>query len=111
MSLSAGRLNQRVTLQSKVVARDAMGGEGASTWADGVTVWAGVEPLRMREYISARAGQVDIDCRIIMRYRAGLRADMRVRHGDAIYEILEIVDQGSRKTVLELLCSGPAAST
>lgn len=107
----AGRRNQRVTLMTKVVARDAMGGEGASTWADGLTVWAEVEQLRMREYIAARAGQVDVSCRIVMLYRSGITADMRIRHGSAVYEIVEIVDPFAKHETLEILCSGPAVAT
>lgn len=111
MSLAAGRLNQRVTVLHKVVVRDALGGEGASSWAPVFQAWAEVEPMRMREYLAARAGQVDLTCRICLRYRAGVTADMRVQHGAAVYEIVEIVDPFAKHETLEILCSGPAVAT
>lgn len=84
--MQAGKLRHRVTLQRYEETRDDMGAV-IETWVDVATVWAAVEPLSVREFISAQAGQSEISARITIRYRPGIDATMRVLHRDQIYNI------------------------
>lgn len=108
--LPAGRLNQRVTLQSKSVTRDGMGNE-VVTWSDVATVHAAVEPVRGREFVSLRAAQSDLTTRITIRYRAGVTTAMRVLHDGATYDVREIINPRSRNESLELMCVAEAIPT
>ncbi len=45
MTLAAGRLNKRVTLQSPVLDQDTATGALATVWADQAVVWAAIEPI------------------------------------------------------------------
>lgn len=105
--MRAGRLRQQITIQSKSVTRDAVGGE-TITWADVATVPADVWPLAGREYIAMRQAQADVTVRVRLRYLAGVNPAMRVVHGSAVYGIVEVIDVGMRHRDLELLCSGDA---
>ena len=108
--LSAGRLNQRVTLQAKAVTRDGMGNEVIS-WSDVAAVWAAVEPVRGKEFVSLRAAQSDITTRITLRYKSGLTTAMRVLHDGAIYDVREIINPRSRNESLELMCVAAAVAS
>ncbi len=46
--IGADQLDQRVTLQTSAISRDAVGGQ-VETWSDAATVWAGVRPLSARQ--------------------------------------------------------------
>ena len=75
--MKAGRLNRRVTIQQKSVARDALGAE-VITWVDVATVWAEVSPYSGREFVALRQAQDEITTRITIRYRPGITPAMRV---------------------------------
>ena len=101
--MRAGPLRDRVQIMRKVVTRNTIGDE-VPTWELVREVWASVEPLRGREYISLREAQSDLTTRIRMRYTPDIGTAMRVVSGDSTYDIDSIVDVKNRHRELELLC-------
>lgn len=85
-SLKAGRLRHRVDIQARQQVQNPVTGETTNTW---VTVFASVpaaiEPLSARDFIAAQAVQSEINARIVIRYRDGLNASMRILHKGKIY--------------------------
>ena len=103
MTLAAGRLNKRVTLQSPVLDQDTATGALATVWADQAVVWAAIEPISVRDFIAADERQSRVTARIVMRYRAGVDASWRVAHGGKIYQIVGVLpDQDSGREYLTL---------
>lgn len=86
MSTIAYKLRHRVTLQKFTQTRDEMGAV-VETWVDVATVWASIEPLSAREFIAAQSAQSEVSARIVIRYREGVMAKMRILHGSRIYNI------------------------
>ena len=88
MSIEAGRLRHRVRIEQLTYVLDSHGdqyqdpetGESRSEWVEVATVWAAIEPLSAREFIAAQSTQSQITARIIIRYRDGLDASMRLVH-------------------------------
>lgn len=105
--MRAGTLRHRVTLQTVTETRDADGGVSES-WTDTATLWAAVEPLRGREYFSAKALQAEVTTRIRLRYRAGVVPKQRVTWLDGstthTYDILEVIEPDTRRRELVLMC-------
>lgn len=52
---------------------------------------ADVSPLSAREFLAAQQVQSQVVARITIRYQPGLDANMRIRHGDAIYNIAGVI--------------------
>ena len=77
--LSAGRLRDRVTIQTKSITRDAYGAE-VVTWAALATVWASVESLSGREYMAAQQINAERVQRVVIRDRDDVMPHMRVTH-------------------------------
>ncbi len=50
-------------------------------------VWAGIEPLSARDFIAAQAVQSEVTARIVIRYREGVTAAMRIKHAGRLYTI------------------------
>lgn len=90
MTLAAGRLNKRVTVQQQVTTTDT---EGLSdtNWADVATVSAAIEPLSVRELLTAQQIQSNVSVRITVRWRPGWSAPMRIVHGPTIYNIAGVL--------------------
>lgn len=80
MSLSAGRLRHRITIQKLVTTgQDPDTGTPTQEWQDLYTsVPAGIEPLSAREFMASRSQQSEYSARIVIRHRAGLDASMRI---------------------------------
>lgn len=102
--MSAGKLRHRVTIQQLVKADDGYGGI-VETWQDVATVWATVEPLRGSERYRAQQVQSELTHKVTMRYRPGVKPQMRLLYGDRVLEIEAVIDVEERHRWLELLCS------
>lgn len=108
--MQIGRLNRRVTIQQKSASRDAYGGE-AITWTTVAIVWAAVLPLRGREYMAIREAGAELTTRFVIRYRSGVTPAMRIVHGDAHYDIVEVIDSEDGHRFLELMARAEAVET
>lgn len=96
--MQAGRLRQRLQLQSAVEARNGFG-EVVRTWSTVATVWGSAEPLQGREYQLAKQTQAETTMRFRIRYRADVLTSWRVVwHGRS----WEIVDAQPDKQFREL---------
>lgn len=88
MSIEAGRLRHRVRIEELRYLLDSNGdtwqddvtGETRQAWEEVATVWAAIEPLSAREFVQSQAMQSQITARIVIRYRDGLHAAMRLVH-------------------------------
>lgn len=80
MSLSAGKLRHRVTIQEPVNVQDSTDGSMVKTWRDVATVWAAIEPLSAREFIAAMKEDSKVSARITIRYIPTINHEMRLYH-------------------------------
>ena len=101
--MEAGKLRQRVILQSFVATRDAYG-EPIETWSTVVTLWGAVEPLTGREFYQAQQVNAEITHKVRIRYRTLTNSRMRFLLGTRIFEILYIVNENERNRELIMLC-------
>ena len=105
--LPAGRLKDRVTIQSRSVTRDAYGAE-VITWATLATVWASVESISGREYLATTGGADQLlatrTTRVVIRYRDDVGPTMRVVHETRTLEIDAVLARGNDEW-LDLMCS------
>jgi SPP1 family predicted phage head-tail adaptor len=104
--MRAGKLNQRVLIQVPGNDQDAAG-QPVEGWTNLITtgdgkVWASVDDVSGREFMAAGAEQARVTTTITMRYREGVRADMRVLHGSDVYRVIAPLAQG--RVSLKLMC-------
>lgn len=111
MSLEAGPLRHRVTIERQVQTTDPVEGTVDVTWqVHCKDIYARVEPLNARELVASQALQSSVNVRITIRYRPGLDSTMRIRHKDKIYNPLGVIpDKDSGLEFLVIPCSeGPS---
>lgn len=86
MSLEAGRLRHRITIQEFASIQDSNGDvtEEWVTVAGMGSVPAAIEPLSAREFIQSATEQMQTMARITIRYRV-LPAKFRILHKSTIY--------------------------
>jgi SPP1 family predicted phage head-tail adaptor len=100
--MRAGDLDQRVTLQVRSVATDAMG-QDSITWLDVATVWAQCQAVRGREFFAAAQVQQEQTIKVRIRYRADVSTMHRILWEGRAHDITGVVPVG-RKNMLELMC-------
>jgi SPP1 family predicted phage head-tail adaptor len=104
MSINAGRMDQRITLQQRVDNVNEFG-ENQPTWADVATVWASADPKRGREYFAAAQQQAEGPCMFRIRWRADVHERMRVVWNAEPFEIAAPpVNAYGMKESLDLFC-------
>ncbi len=100
---SAGQLRQVVELQYP--SRVASGhGDYTPTWTTKATVRALIEPLGGREFFAADERQAEITTRITIRFYKTVTARWRVKHGNVLYDIKQIMNRQTTDRFLMLLC-------
>ena len=109
--MRAGRLRQRLILQSKATdttspnaARYDYGGS-AVPWNTDTTVWGAIEPLSGKEYFSQQEVQSESKVRIVIRYHSGVETTWRVSHGGLYYDIEDVLNHDTRNRQITLMCS------
>jgi SPP1 family predicted phage head-tail adaptor len=75
--IDPGELTERVTLQSRSVAKDAYG-QDTITWTDVATVWARVRAVSGREFFAAAQVQQEQTVKVVIRKRADVAATWRL---------------------------------
>ena len=89
--ITAGEMNRRITFQHHTVAYDSYH-QPIETWADRMTVWAGVITTGGREYYAAQKLNAETAVVFKIRYTSRVDASMRVKWGDRTFEIIGIND-------------------
>ncbi|WP_434632010.1 phage head closure protein [Thermoanaerobacterium thermosaccharolyticum] len=102
--MNAGKLRHRATIQQLVNIDDGAGGS-IETWQDIVTVWAAIEPLRGNERYTAQQVQSTLSRKVTIRYREGIKSQMRLTYKGRIFDIVSAIDIKELHQWLELLCS------
>lgn len=78
-------------------------GEPIDTWEpfkEGI--WASKDPLLGNEYFNALTTDTKVEVKFNMRYVEGITNEMRIKHGNEVYEILSAINvKGLNR---ELLC-------
>lgn len=114
MSLQAGRLRHRISLQRRAALLDSNGdvqqdpttGEVSYAWSELTELWAAIEPLSGREFIQSQATQSKVTGRIVIRHYTNINAGMRIVHNGTVYNIEAILpDKESGLEYLTILTS------
>lgn len=94
-------MRERVTIQAPSEQRNQFG-EATVTWSDVATVWASVQGLSAREYLSAQQVGSIITHKIRIRFFPGITHSHRIVWRERIMEIASVLERETR-TVHEIL--------
>lgn len=101
--MQAGRLNRRCVLQAPGTAQDELG-QPIPGWTDVATVWADIRMKSGLESIKAGAPVSVVQASVRIRYRAGVKAGMRLVHNLQAYDIKAVMPDVSGREFLDLVC-------
>jgi len=90
-AVGSGDLRHRVQLQQPVTTQDAATGAYITNWTTFASPWAQIVPMSAREFMQSAANQSEVKGRIVIRYRGGVDATMRVVHRGKYYNIHGVI--------------------
>lgn len=98
-----GKMDRRVTIQTRTTANDGWG-QAIETWSDDVTVWAEYIPRLVSSDLPVEAAQEQFieKASFIIRYRT-IPTDARLTYNGKVYKIQGMAEIG-RKDRIELAC-------
>lgn len=105
--MRAGRLNQRITIQSRSATRDALG-QPVETWSDVASLWADIRFPSGMEVVKGGAEVSIVKASIRIRYRTDIDAGMRVEHGSNTYDVKAVLPDVAGRQHLDLVCERTA---
>lgn len=102
MEVRIGDLRHRLILEQVVRQDDGSGGSD-ETWEALVELWAALRPSsgHEREISDQISGNVSHE--IWVRYRAGVKPEMRFRSDGRVFEVRAVIDVGERGQFLKCL--------
>ena len=102
--MRSGRLNTRITLQSRTVGVDAYGSP-VETWIDAASTWAEYKTVTGREFWANERTSNESEISFRIRFRTDVDNDMRVVYRSESYEITgPAIDPDGRRRELILTC-------
>lgn len=109
---ACSRLRHRLTLQQEIQMPDEAGGYTRG-WQDVADLWAEIIPFSAgagnvagganRERLVAGQLQAEVTYRVVLRYRAGVDAGMRLKFDNRYFNIRSVVNPLERNEMLELM--------
>lgn len=103
--MQAGKLDRKITIQNFTSTQSSFG-EPVQTWADYRTaIWAGVEPLTMREGFFAQQTGSKAETKFVIRYTTGIEPMQRVVYKAQNWNIESVINPDERNRELILVCS------
>jgi SPP1 family predicted phage head-tail adaptor len=103
--MKVGRLRHRITLQEFISEPDSDGAVTEDWFTVATGISAEITAMSGREFIAAQAIQSEVDTRIKIRFRQGMKAAMRALHRETIYDVQAVMpDPDSGIRYLTLLC-------
>ena len=98
-----GGLDQRASLQAKVLTPDGGGGY-AESWQTFATAWVKVSPIGASDTFGPDALEARVRHRLALRRRNDLAAGQRVLVGARSFKVHALLDEGARAETVTLLC-------
>jgi SPP1 family predicted phage head-tail adaptor len=98
-----GGLDQRASLQAKVLTPDGGGGY-AESWQTFATAWVKVAPVGANDNFGPDALESRVRHRLVLRRRADLAAGQRALVGARTFRVHALLDEGARAETVTLLC-------
>ncbi len=105
--MNSGNLKFRISLEKyQYIGQDPSTGEELRDWVKLYDAWADIRHLSGLESIKAAAPTSTVKASIRLRYRPGINASMRIRHGETIYEIEAVLPGKHRyNKYIDLICT------
>ena len=109
----AGRFDKVITLQREVKPQPnkqgkiiSSGSVSTKQWEDVKTIRASVEPIQGREYFSGAFAIGETVVRLRIRYQPDVEISrkMRIKYGNRILKIENVIDSKERHEELQLMC-------
>tara|TARA_R110000824_G_scaffold64258_4_gene167967 strand:+ start:513 stop:833 length:321 start_codon:yes stop_codon:yes gene_type:complete len=101
--MQAGKLNNRVSIQSQTTSLDGYG-EPNNSWSTDSTVWASIIPLSGNESQDAEGTTGIISHRVMMRYNTDASPKKRLLFGSRVFGIESVINTNEADKDLVLLC-------
>lgn len=79
-------------------------GEVKKDWTTIFTTRASIRPISGREFYQAETVNSEVTHKVNLRYREGIKADMRIKFGERVFEIISVINFEERNIELQLLC-------
>ncbi|WP_410496488.1 phage head closure protein [Cellulosilyticum sp. ST5] len=102
--MDIGRLNKRITFQQLLGKEKDKYGEIIENWGDVITVWAEISPMSGQQFFAAKQINSEITHNVYIRYREGLKPNMRVLFKGRVFEILYIMNIKEENRLLQIYC-------
>lgn len=97
--MNAGRMDRRITLQSRAMTRDETGSR-SEAWQTAAEIWAERMNVSTSEAIQSDAERVEVRARWRIRHREISETNHRIIHDGNVYQILGKIEEGREKTII-----------
>lgn len=101
--INAGRLNNRVTIQSRQVGVDAVG-QPVDVWVNYVQVWANIKFVSGIDSIMGGAEFSVTKCSVMIRKRSDIKFGMRLLYDGNIFDIVSVRPDEENGDKMYLVC-------
>jgi len=103
MKMHGRKLIHKISIEKKLESKNSIG-ELTQEWTEFAPAYAEVKPITGREFLSGLATNNSVTHRVIIRYIADMKPNMRVKHKNRYFNIEAVRDFFEKQKWLELMC-------
>jgi SPP1 family predicted phage head-tail adaptor len=101
--MRAGNLRHVIDIEDATGVPDGMGGFTDTYSAKYSGLRAGIWPTNAKERVENLKMGMSISHKIRIRYRSGIRSDMRVKFGTRYFNIISIINRDERNELIDMI--------
>lgn len=101
--MQVGKLRHKISIEERTDSLDGRG-ESVEIWSKYLSAKAGIYSIDGDETEKMHQENNSVTHRVIMRYRAGVTAKMRVNFNGRLFDIESVINVNERNKSLKLMC-------
>ena len=98
-----GEMDKQVIFQTGTLSSDGLGAGGSMSWADTLTCWVAIWPLRANEALDNLKTEHRVTHKIRCLYDSNINVKQRIKYGSRYFEIVSLINPDEANVELEIL--------
>jgi SPP1 family predicted phage head-tail adaptor len=102
--MKAGKLRHLIEFQEESTTQGDYGSQKGA-WVTTATAYASIEPVGGKETATLPTFYAEATHKIVTRYQPGITPKLRVKYGDRLFDIKQVLNVGERNVELNIACT------
>lgn len=102
--INPGNYRHIITIEKLSENRNEFGEVIKKNWTTFTITRASIRPINGKEFYQAETINSEVTHKLNLRYKPGIKTDMRIKFGARVFEIISVINFEERNVELQIMC-------